>query len=130
MEQAADNFQASRSAVLHLVESLVNRWPLSLKHHYLKSAEAKSAREAGKAIEAASFLTEWGQDHPGDKRRLERMQEAGCWLSVIPNRLDGFYRLKSFRTASVSATTLISGQNARLMRWMWCQTNGGTCSPM
>ena len=39
------------------------------------------ARENGKAIDAASFINEWGQNHPGDKRRLERIQEASWMLA-------------------------------------------------
>ena len=58
---------------------------------------------------------------------------AGCWLTVIPNRLDGtILSAEEFRDnlrlRYNSKPTDMPDRYARPMRWMRCQINSGTCS--
>ena len=45
--------------------------------------DAYSGREVGKAIEAASFVTELGHDRPVDKRRLEWIRNLDVLVFVL-----------------------------------------------
>ena len=89
VEQSAGCFETSRRAVDHLVETLVNRRAICLKTHAKAATLAREESRQGKEFDAEYYLTQWGRDKPGDKRRLERICETGCWLTAVPNHLNG-----------------------------------------
>ena len=89
VEQSEDCFKTSRQAVDYLVKSLVHRRALCLKSHKKQAEKARIDSQDAKQSDAEYYLTQWGKEKPGDKRRLERICETGCWLTAVPNRLNG-----------------------------------------
>ena len=89
VEQSVHCFNASRSAVNHLVDTLVQGRILDLGYHRRVATTAKEKAREALNFEAEYYLTQWGLNKPGDKRRLERICNSGVWLTVIPNRLNG-----------------------------------------
>ena len=89
VEQSEGCFKTSQQAVKHLVNSLVNRQTLCTRSHKKAAEMARIDSQMAKQSDAEYYLTQWGRDKPGDKRRLERICETGCWLTAVPNRLNG-----------------------------------------
>ena len=75
----------------HLANWLVNRRPLCIcTRSHKKAAEmARIESRDAKQLDAEYYLAQWGSEKPGDKRRLERICETRCWLTAVPNRLNG-----------------------------------------
>ena len=82
--------EASKSATAHLTQSLI-----SDEVHFDLGQHMAGAKAAGAAVRAARLgreqqhLDQRGRDAPATKRRELRSCEAGAWLTVIPNRLNG-----------------------------------------
>ncbi len=60
-------------------------------HEILWAAEmARTDSQMTKQFDAEFYLTQWGKEKTGDKKRLEqKICETGCWLKAVPNRLNG-----------------------------------------
>jgi hypothetical protein len=90
VDTAPSIHSASLAATRHLTVSLVGvTTPFNIGTHLKCATEAGQAARKARLTADGNFRLARGRDKPSVARRDRRNCEAGAWLSVFPNRLNG-----------------------------------------